>query len=142
MGSVRAYIPSIEKPQDIIVMHKQTLPTAVSGIDALEHKIRLYKPENRLLFRGSTTKGHEVNEPHRHELYLLGDGESKVTWEIDTRMIVPLSRLVSTLTLLRRPKHRHLHLQQRGSHSWQPPDCSSAQVPLHRLCSLQGRASP
>ena len=98
------------------------------------------------------------NVPHRFELFILGDGEKKVTEEIDTRksgvMICSAwsCRLGSTYVypnartkpsnLLRDPIIFDLHLQQRRPHPRQCDSCSPPAIPPRPVFRLQSSTSP
>lgn len=125
------------------------------------------KPPNMVLFTGGMSPsgyypqhsthsrrpvanmGHasdRIDVPDRYELFILDEekGEKKVTYILDTRKISP--HLLPHFTLLtihnRRPKHRHLHLQQRRPHTRQPPHRTPPQLPLRPLLRLQSSPPP
>lgn len=97
---------------------------------------------------GHVTDG---NIPPRFELFLLGEGEKKVTEEPDTRKIFPLPYILTSsflnpiarlikLTLrsfsLRHPILVALHFQQRRPHIGKSDPFSPSQVPTRSLRCL------
>ena len=118
--------------------------------------------------RNGPSSAAEDNVPHRFELFLLGEGEKKVTEEADTRKSATLfiySRQLSStwpttpqactesrrMLSRRQPlthnlSHRHsfflnLHLQQGRPHSWQPPPFPPSAVTPRPIFGLQGSSS-
>ena len=89
--------------------------------------------------------GAEENVPNRFELFLLGDGEKKVSEETDTRKY-PAHRqydgnMLIWLPLIRYSFHLRLHLQQRRPHPRQHAALPSAAIPSRPLLGLQSAAS-
>ena len=57
------------------------------------HTMDTFNPDSHILDRFEHVQrvGTEVNIPDRFELFLLGDGEKKITEAIDTRMFISIS---------------------------------------------------
>src|ERR1700749_3983711 len=76
----------------------------------------------------------------RHELFLLGEGEKKITWVEDGRTFRRRLRCVQ-LNPGRRVQHINLHVQQGGPHSGEPAVVEVADQGARHLLRLR-RWSP
>jgi hypothetical protein len=101
-----------------------------------------FNPDSHLLDRIEYVQriGTEVNIPDRFELFLLGDGEKKITEAIDTREFIrslSCSRGRALIEWNRHPKLIHLYYLEGGPYSGQPSARPSPQGPSCHLCWLQ-----
>lgn len=97
---------------------------------------------------------------YRYESFVLGNGESKVEMEIDTRAFSPCSYWLTQLSMTDMPSfHRNpfisnIYLQQRRPHTWKldpfssPPElpcsirCIQGMSPFLKFCDDGQRKSP
>ena len=85
------------------------------------------------------------NIPNRFELFLLGEGEKKITEATDTRTFSHHRQLQKLLprtdNLTRHSEHLNLYRQQGGSYPCQSTSCPPSQRPPRHFRGLQGHVS-
>lgn len=84
----RHYEPENVEDQLLVIRHpKDSFPTHTLGIRLIETISNIQKD-----YEICTTKSVGTNVPRsdRYELFLLGEGEKKVTWVLDTRKCLPM----------------------------------------------------
>jgi hypothetical protein len=112
-------------------LNKDSLSSTL--IYSLQDKAQTTNPKNYKM--GIDSK---VDEEDRFELFLLGDGEKKVTEATDTRKLDNGRFLIKEISLLisanRHRQQRHLHLQQGGPHSCQHAPRSIIEESPHPFC--------